>query len=498
MNTPPAEGDGLSLEIESLNSSAEGVGRYDGLAVFVPGALPGDSVRASVVKKTKHFARARLDRLDRPSPDRLSARCPHHIAPNASGTFPEERSCGGCLLQTYDRALQLEAKRRTVADTLSRIGGFSVEVSPTRGGNPWRYRNKMAFVLAERGGELAWGLRSLEDGGIAVPLSTCEIAREEIWSAGEKILERLNERFDPSLAWDGEKGFIRAAALRFHTGLSEGVNPPLTLARTRPTSTAVFAVTEQDAALAERIAETLEDIQDQRVFFTYSDPRTTGVFFDRGRFLNRPEGRPPKWGEGKFREEICAWHQVGPWPAVVGPTTFLQVNDEMAEALYRRVLELPFESNGFAVDTYCGVGILTRALADRFEETVGVELDTQSIKLARAASRRLDDRRVEWIAEPAESLFGRSGEFFRERGRTPDLVVLDPPRKGCQKAVLGTLVQLRPKDLVYIGCHPAALARDLAILCKRAFEIVSVEPFDLFPQTHHVETLVHLKATGPP
>jgi 23S rRNA (uracil1939-C5)-methyltransferase len=196
-----------------------------------------------------------------------------------------------------------------------------------------------------------------------------------------------------------------------------------------------------------------------------------------------------------YREELTAWHTLGRWPTLVGPTSFLQVNDEMAERLYRRVLDLPYGGHGEAVDAYCGVGILTRSLADKFEKVTGIEFDAQSIKLARTTARRLEDCRVAWIAEAAEAVFGEwKQKSSKQSGCKPDLVVLDPPRKGCQREVLQALNILRPKDVVYISCHPAALARDLKILCDRQFAVVRVEPFDLFPQTHHVETLVHLKS----
>ncbi len=231
-----------------------------------------------------------------------------------------------------------------------------------------------------------------------------------------------------------------------------------------------------------------------RVHFSYSDPRADAVYFDRAQYLNRPLGKTPSWGMAFFPEENCAWHTAGSWTTLVGPTSFLQVNDEMAAKLYGRVLDLPFETHGFGIDAYCGVGVLTRALGHHFERVVGIELDLQSIKLARTTSRRLKDCRVEWIAEAAEAVFGRWGKQSpRELGHKPDLVVLDPPRKGCQQEVLRALLSLKPNDVVYISCHPAALARDLKTLCKDVFRVASVEPFDLFPQTHHVETLVHLK-----
>lgn len=148
----------------------------------------------------------------------------------------------------------------------------------------------------------------------------------------------------------------------------------------------------------------LDSIDGLRVFLSYSD-RANNIYYDRTRFLNILPNRDPFWGEAVIPEELSAWHTTGPWSTLVGPMNFLQVNDEMAEKLYSKVLNLDYAGKGFAIDAFCGVGILTRALADRFDQVMGIELDTQSIKLARTTARRLHDCRVEWVSEPAESVF---------------------------------------------------------------------------------------------
>ncbi|MCG3197912.1 MAG: class I SAM-dependent RNA methyltransferase [Candidatus Omnitrophica bacterium] len=484
----------VGLAVDRLNSMGEGVGRKEGAAVFTPGVLPGEQVTARIVKSARDFARAVAIRLESRSLDRVEPRCPLHLSPRADGLFEDSRHCGGCQLQSLQRAEQLEFKRGVVHDCLTRIGGLEVEVLPTAGGHAWGYRNKMAFSLATKNKRLAWGLRALEAGDEAVPLESCDIARPELWKAAGRVLECLNRDFGPTLAWDGREGLIRGVTLRSHTGRPGLDRTPHDRADPSPCIVALFALASQDAETALGIVRSLEALSVVRPFFCFSDPRASAVYYDRARFLNMAPGRNAFWGEAQLREERCAWHTTGEWSTLVGPTSFLQVNDEMAEHLYRRVLELPFGSGGFAVDAYCGVGILTRALAGRFERVVGIEVDPQSIKLARTTARRLADCRVEWIAEPAEAVFGRSsGSDSRTRIGRPDLVILDPPRKGCQPEVLRALLDLLPVDVVYISCHPAALARDLKVLCRKSYGVATVEPFDLFPQTHHVETLVHLK-----
>jgi 23S rRNA (uracil1939-C5)-methyltransferase len=481
---------------DKLNSQAEGVARIEGFATFVPGVLPGESADVEVLRVSSNFARGKALRLGEASPFRQTPPCPVHLAPRPDDrTFGDGPFCGGCQLQMLDREKELEFKRELVADNLLRLGGLDFEVSPVSGGDPWRYRNKMAFALEAEQGRLRFGLRTHEEGGDVLAIPSCDIARPELMNVGEKVLEALTEEFGTSLVWDGNNGFVRGVTVRTHTGRASQSQGEPDRACTDPCTVVLFAVTNTDLELAERIVRALEPISGVRPYFSYSDPRSTSVYYDRTRFLNRLPGRAPRWGEGVFREEICAWHTTGDWETLVGPTSFLQVNDEMAQRLYGRVLDLPFEGRGFAVDAYCGVGILTRALCARFEDVMGIELDTQSIKLARTTSRRLGDCRVEWVAEPSEAVFAQWGkEKSSDKIRRPDLVVLDPPRKGCQQDVLQTLNLLKPADVVYISCHPAALARDLRTLCKKSFEVVRVEPFDLFPRTHHVETLVHLKA----
>lgn len=487
-------GDVVHLEVERLNSTAEGVAHLDGLATFVPGSLPGEVVEAAIARKAATYARANPTRLLTRSAHRQIPRCPMHLRPSEEGVYPEGLHCGGCQLQVYEREQELEYKRSMVQEVLWRVGKIETDVLPVQYGSPWGYRNKMSFALSSEDGRLEWGQRSHEDGDQIVALPSCEIAHPELWDVGQQVIEGLRTCGGPELVWNGLSGTVRGVTLRRHTGRVAPAPSPEDRASTEPVFIALFAITDAGTQEADRIEACLRDIPNLRVFFTFSDPRATAVHYNSSRFLNRKPGRPASWGEAAYREEICAWHTIGPWPTLVGPTNFLQVNDEMAERLYQQVLDLPFEGTHFAIDTYCGVGLLTRALAKRFEHVMGIELDTQAIKLARTTSRRLQDCRVEWVAEAAEAVFSRSGrnQIKSIHGR-PNAVILDPPRKGCQEEVLRTLLDLQPADIVYVSCHPAALARDLKTLCQQVYQPVRVEPFDLFPQTHHVETLVHLK-----
>jgi len=353
----------------------------------------------------------------------------------------------------------------------------------------------MSFSLSEEKGEIRWGLRAMEGTEESIGLPSCDIARPELWSAAEKILSALSSEFGGDLVWDGTKGYLRGATVRSHTGRVHSPPRDLDRAFLDPCAVVILAVASQDMRKALRARKVLEPIPGLRTFLSYSDPRANNIYYDRTRFLNCLPDRNPFWGEAIIPEELAAWHTTGPWSTLVGPMNFLQVNDEMAEKLYSRILSLDFEGSVFSIDAFCGVGILTRALANRFEQVMGIELDTQSIKLARNTARRLNDCRVEWVSEPAETVFRAWNRGGHGTGRPkPDLVVLDPPRKGCQSDILRTLNEVKPRDVVYVSCHPAALARDLKVLCKRHFEVVYAQPFDLFPHTHHVETLVHLKA----
>lgn len=492
---PLEVGEKLTLSILDLNSRAEGTAKHKGAVVFIPGVLPGETVEVEIEKVARSFARGKALRVVQTTPHRERARCPIHLQPDDAGLFLDRLHCGGCQLQIFDREKEIEGKRALVEENLSRVGSLSVEVLRVEHGNPWRYRNKMSFTVLEEEGRIEWGLRASEEGEYSVPLPSCDIARPELWEAAVTVRERLREEFGSGFVWDGEKGYLRGATVRYHTGRPGLNRQELDRAVLDPVSVVLLAVTSQDPALALRVVSALEEIPDLHVFVGYSDPRASNIYYDRTRFFNRLPNRPPSWGEAVITEEVSAWHTTGPWSTLVGPMNFLQVNDEMAERLYQTVLNLDYAGGGFAIDAFCGVGVLTRALANRFEQVMGIELDTQSIKLARATARRLGDCRVEWVSEPAETVFRAWNRGGYGKGRPkPDLVVLDPPRKGCQNDVLKTLNEVKPKDVVYISCHPAALARDLKVLCKKNFEVVRVQPFDLFPQTHHVETLVHLKA----
>ena len=497
ISPPPtfSVGEKISVEVTTLNSQAEGIARPEGIATFIPGLLPGDRAEIEIVKTAKTFVRGMPRSLSKSSADRESPLCPVHLSPDSGGLFSKELHCGGCQLQDYRREKELAYKRDSIAETLLRVGGITMDVEPVVPGHSWNYRNKMSFALSEKEGKVRWGLRAIEEGERSVALELCHIARPELWESAEKILDRLIRAFGNELVWNGNRGYLRGATVRSHTGRLHLPRQERDRASLEPCTVAILAVASQDLSPAMKAKRELSDIPGLRVFLSYSDPRANNIYYDRTRFLNCLPNRDPFWGEAVIPEELAAWHTTGPWSTLVGPMNFLQVNDEMAEKLYSAILNLEFEGEGFAIDAFCGVGILTRALAHCFEEVMGIELDTQSIKLARNTARRLQDCRVEWVSEPAESVFRSWSRGGHGTGRPkPDLVVLDPPRKGCQKDILRTLNELRPKDVVYVSCHPAALARDLKTLCKKNFEVVQVQPFDLFPQTHHVETLVHLKS----
>ncbi|MCA9448754.1 MAG: TRAM domain-containing protein, partial [Candidatus Omnitrophica bacterium] len=333
-------GQQLTVEIQRLNSQAEGTARPEGLATFIPGLLPEETAQIEIEKIAKTFARGKALQIDRRSSHREQPRCPVHLNPDESGTFDSNLHCGGCQLQIYQREKELEHKQEFVRDNLSRVGGLKVDVKPLVHGHPWGYRNKMSFSLALEQGEVRWGLRALEENEASVAIPSCDIARPELWKSAQTILNALVEEFGSDLMWNGEKGYLRGATVRVHTGRTNLPHQEMDRASLDPCSVVILAVASQDMPLALRAKAALASVPDLKTFLSYSDPRATNVYYDRTRFLNCLPNREPFWGEAVISEELSSWHTTGPWATLVGPMNFLQVNDEMAEKLYSKVLSL--------------------------------------------------------------------------------------------------------------------------------------------------------------
>ncbi|MEW6724728.1 MAG: 23S rRNA (uracil(1939)-C(5))-methyltransferase RlmD [Bacillota bacterium] len=448
---PVRVGQAYDIEITGLGQS-EGVGRVDGFTVFVPGALPGEQVRARVDLVKKNYARAGLLEVVRRSPDRVEPSCPH---------FPE---CGGCQLQHLDYQAQLRWKRQQVADAIQRIGKLTgVEVLPTLGmADPWRYRNKVPFPVGGRGGQLVAGLYRSGTHDI-VDMEGCQI-QSGLADQAFREAKRLSAEHG-LIPYDEIKktGFLRHILIREGRQAGELMCVLVTNGEER-TRTSVVARELMEAVPA--VVSVQQNI----------NTRPTNVIMGPKTIL--------------LGGKATITDYLGGLAFEISPLSFFQINPGQAEVLYNQVLAFCRLTGGETVfDLYCGIGTISLYLARRAGQVIGIESVPQAVEDARRNAERNGIGNVKFHYGEAEKLLPR----LARQGARADVIVLDPPRRGCEPEVLETMAEMRPERIVYVSCNPATLARDLAVLSERGYRPEVVQPVDMFPHTGHVECIIQIK-----
>lgn len=419
-------GQKITVAVLRLGIYGEGVATYEGLTLFVPGALPGETVEGEVVELKKQYGRLKLTRIVTSSPNRVSPPCP---------VFGK---CGGCQLQHLAYPAQLDAKRQRVFDAMERVGKLSVSVEPTIASpDPWHYRNKIQMPYAQ--GKL--GLYAMDSHDL-VEVDDCLIH----CALGEKVLKAVRTLAIPHL-----KYLIIKTAIYTEQAL-------------------VVLVTEKSLpkSIGEKILALLPEIKG--VVQNINPDRGNVIL---GKHFDVLAGAPA------IEERLCNLRFK------VSPASFFQVNPPQAEALYEKAIAL-LNLTGCEVvlDAFCGVGTLSLIAASKAKEVIGVEIVPEAIRDAKENAQLNHIENAQFHAAPAE--------VFIQSLKKVDAVLLNPPRKGCEASLLEKLLALHPEKVVYISCDPATLARDLKILSDK-YTVETVQPFDMFPQTSHVETVALLR-----
>lgn len=443
MSIPLKKNDEISLEITGLTSEGAGVGRAEGVAVFVNGALPGERIRAHIIKTAGSYAVGKLVDIDSESPVRVTPTCP---------VFGK---CGGCSLQHMDYSAQLEAKRETVRNALERIGGFKdVEVMPTLGmDEPMRYRNKGSFPFGYINGKACFGLYAARSHRL-VNASLCGIEKPEALAACRAAAEWANKFAVPVYDEETHTGVLRHVVTRIMTG---GV--------------CTVIVTTGSLPHKDELVKLLRDnVEGLASVYHNVNPKATNVILGEEYRLI--------WGS----ENVI--HRLNGLEFSVSPESFLQVNTSQTERLYSTVLrELALSGNEVCADLFCGIGTISLLIARNAKKAVGIEYVSRAVEDAKRNAGLNGIENAEFYAGPAESLLPR----LVEEGAKFDAAVLDPPRKGADKAVLRAIAESGARKVVYVSCDPATLARDLKVLAEYGYEIGRVQPVDMFPMTAHVE-----------
>ena len=445
------QGSLIELEITDLSSTGDGVGRFENRVVFVPDTVTGDRAQVRLTQVKSKYAHGKVQQLLEPSAYRIRPRC---IVAD---------KCGGCQWQHIDYKYQREVKHQQVTQALQRIGGFTdIEVEPIfYNDDNLNYRNKSNYPLARsttgqvQAGYYRQGSHQL------VNLNQCPVQDARLHPLLAEIKQDIQQRGWSIYTEKKHQGKLRHLSLRIGRRTGEIL---LTLVTTN---------------------WQLEGIEEQAQTWLQNYPQLVGVCLNQNQAkTNVIFGQETRTIAGKgYVREIFAGIELH-----ILAETFFQVNTEAAELLLTKIEDiLDLQGEELIVDAYCGVGTFTLPLARKVKRVIGIELQPSSIEQAQCNADINHINNVTFIAGAVE-------KSLQKLEVKPDIILLDPPRKGCDRAVIDTLLNLKPSRIVYVSCKPATLARDLRLLCQSArYKVSLVQPVDFFPQTTHVECLVLLQ-----
>ena len=435
------------IKIHSLGSSGEGVGKLDELIIFVEGALPGEEILAEIETRKKNYAVAKLLEVVKPAPERTEPFCPLY------------KDCGGCQLQHLSYPAQLRWKRQQVVDAVERIGKLDgVKIFDALGmDNPLRYRNKMQFPVGKnlQIGCYARGSHKIID------TNSCMIQNaqnDEILTAVRKVATKFNLQ---PYNEDTHKGFLR------HVMGRVGCNGEFMIVLV--TATKNFP---NEKNFVRALVKEL--------------PKVTSIQQNVQTFHNNVIlGRDTKILYGK----PTIHDKIGDLLFNISARSFFQVNTAQAEILYKTALDFAeIRGNETVIDAYCGTGTISLFMAKKVRKVIGIEVVSSAISDAIKNARQNHIRNAEFIVGDAVKIIPK----LFDDGIYAEIVIVDPPRAGCDKKVLETFAAMKPEKIIYVSCNPATLARDLKILDEMGYRAKKIQPVDMFPFTSHVESVAQL------
>ena len=446
MNRLPVEkNEELELTIDRVTLEGAGVGRVDGFALFVPGALAGERVWIHVIKVAASYAVGKLLEIVEPSACRMEPLCPVYDR------------CGGCAFGHVTYEEELRIKERQVADALTRLGGLTdVPTRPILGmDRPERYRNKGAFPYGMTEQGPAFGFYAPRSHRL-VPVQDCLIEREGVCRAVNAVKAWADRCHIQPYDERTGKGCLRHAVARVTTA----------------GELMAVVVTKGDLPHKKELIDSLSFADS--VYWNRNDKNTNVIFGDRFALLS---------GKPALRETL------GGIAFEVSPRSFLQVNLVQTQKLYGAALDLldpqPDET---VADVYCGIGTISLFLAQKARKVIGVEVVPEAVENAKENAERNGIKNASFLCAPAEEALPR----LVADGQRIDCLTVDPPRKGCDPQVIDAILSSGAKRLVYVSCNPATLARDVKLLTSGGYTVRAVQPVDMFPRCGHVETVVLL------
>lgn len=451
--TPVNKNQTIELTFEDITHDGNGVGKINGYPIFVTNVLPGEKAKVKVIKVKKNFAVGRRLELIEASPDRVEPPC---------NVFYK---CGGCQLQHMSYDMQLKMKQNQVKSALAKFAHITdIPVEPTLGmEDPWRYRNKVQIPVGEKDGKLITGFYRPRSHDIIDEMERCIVTSEVNDDLVDIVREIANELGIPAYNEETHRGVLRHIMVR--SGENTGQTMLVIITRTNK-------IPKQDEFI-QRILEKQPNITS--IMHNVNPDRTNVILGKKIKCL---------WGEGYIYDTI------GDVKFAISALSFYQINPKQTKVLYDKALEYANLTGGETViDAYCGIGSISLFLAQKAKKVYGVEIVPQAIQDAKKNAKLNDMDNTEFIVGQAEEVM----PAWKENGLKPDVIVVDPPRKGCDEALLHAMVEMNPKRIVYVSCNPSTFARDLVILTEGGYKLNKVQPVDMFPQTSHVEIICYME-----
>jgi 23S rRNA (uracil1939-C5)-methyltransferase len=448
--------DRIQVMIEDLSETGEGIGKTDGFTWFIKDTVIGDQVEAKAMKVKKNYGFAHLEQIIKPSEGRITPLC------------PVAKQCGGCQLQTMSYEEELRYKERKIYGNITRMGGFKdVPMLPIMGmDEPWRYRNKAQFPWGlDKAGKPVAGFYAGRTHDI-IECEDCLLGVKENQEVLKRVKAHMERYHLAPYEENAHRGLIRHTLIRkgFQTG-------ELMVCQ---------VINGNQLPHSEELVKSLLEIPGMASISLNVNKERTNVILG-----NKVENL---YGPGYITDYI------GSVQYRISPLSFYQVNPVQTEKLYGTALEYAGLTGGETVwDLYCGIGTISLFLAQKAKKVYGVEIVPQAIDDARENARLNGIENAEFFVGKAEEVLP---EQFEKNQVYADVIVVDPPRKGCDEKCLETIVKMAPKRVVYVSCDSATLARDLKYLGEREYELVRARGCDMFPWTTHVEAVILMTRCG--
>ncbi len=439
----------FTTEITAVSSEGLGVAKPDGLTVFIPYTVPGDKVCAKIVKDKKSYAFGKVLEILEPSADRVVPPC---------SVFGK---CGGCSLMHIDYKKQLEIKRQTVCDALKRIGKIQCEVAPVFFmENPFRYRNKVQVPLSMENNNVLAGFYANHSHRV-VPFDDCLLQTEKNAEIISSVCKWMDTNFVIPYNEETGSGTVR------HIFIREGFETGEVMV--------CLVCTKKSLPAENELAEILQKLNVSTLVININSKKSNVILGDKNRVI---------YGDGYIHEIMDGLKFK------ISPNSFFQVNPTIAKELYKKSVSF-ISPEDTVFDLYCGTGSISLFVARIAKKVIGVEIVENAIKDANYNARLNGIENAEFYCGDADEVFPK----LLSDGISADVAIIDPPRKGCGKEVLDSLVKLNPKKIIYVSCNCASMARDINYLSEFGFRAGTVYPYDQFPHTEHIESVVCLSKT---